>query len=343
MRTSASSLTLCATEAVIHVGDKTFPKQVKGFELIRFINSGGFAYVFQALDMRRRQTVALKFVSREIFGETINLYNFEKELRLFARLDHPNIAKYYGTIYYEDYIIVVMEFLSGGSLTEIITSNFHSIQEKTYLRWAKEILEALDYLHERNIVHRDIKPDNIIFDDLMSAKLVDFGLSTEYGYGKRCSTPCGTPFFTAPEVLQMPDYDGPKADIWSFGLTLYLLVTKDFPFPHMTQKQYIQNMHKLESLMEKRDTGVFADIIEHSLTFNPKERYTAKQLLALPVFQQAEVIPKLGVLRGSATWVAQRKTTIGHIKIHSIELQQAIRPNIIAPALRKRPVTRTPN
>ena len=340
MKTSSSALTLCSNEDVIHVGDMKFPKQVKGYELIRFINNGGFAYVFQARDIKKKQIVALKFVSREIFGEPVNLINFEKELRIFARLDHPNIAKYYGTIYFDDYIIIVMEYLSGGPLTEIVACNFNIIQPQTYLRWGKEVLEALQYLHERNIVHRDIKPDNIIFDDLMRAKLVDFGLSTEYGYGKRCSTPCGTPFFTAPEIITDAHYDGPKADIWSFGVTFYLLITKTFPFPEMNQKQYINNIHNLDSLIDRSNTGMFSQILDHCLCVSPKERYTASQLLALPIFQSAEVIAVRVPLKPAQSWVSQRKQKAKSIRVSSLDI--AVRPAIITPSIKKRAVTKTP-
>ena len=326
----------------IFPGTTDIPRKIKQYELLYVIGSGSFATVFQARNVKTNQNVALKFVSRNIFGDSVNLLNFEKELRLFGRLDHPNIAKSYETIFIDNYIIIVMEFLCGGKLTHYITGHDTDIKQTTLIRWTKEILEALNYIHTRGIVHRDIKPDNIVFDGEMRAKLVDFGLSTEFG-PKRCSTPCGTPFYIAPEVVTQKEYDGPKADIWSFGITLFLLVNKTFPFPEMSQTQYLNNLYQLPKLMKKPTESCLSTVINKCLVINPEERPTAAQLLKEPIFGYAETIvpfPSKKSIPLSKSFIKERRAS-AFIRSSPSELN-IIKPQIISPNLKTRFKTKTP-
>ena len=269
------------------------PETISHYKVLAKAGEGGFSRVFQAKDLKHNRLVALKFVSREIFTDTSMLSNFEKELRIFSRLNHPNIAKYYDTIFMDNYIVVVMELLLGGRLSDNIENNMTQLPSSTVIRWTKEVLEALKYLHSKGIVHRDIKPENILFDTQMRAKLVDFGLSTEYTING-CSTACGTPFFFAPEMVTNSRYDPTKSDIWSFGVTMYNLVTKRFPFADMTPAQYISNVHKLDKLMIFSYKGPLADVLKDALKTDPNERKSAAELLSNTVFKKAEILlPKL--------------------------------------------------
>ena len=323
-------------------GTEDIPRKIKNYELLYEIGSGSFATVYQARNIKTNESVALKFVSRSIFGDSVNLLNFEKELRLIERLEHPNIVKYYETIFIDNYIIIVMELLIGGKLTHYVGPHGADIKQTTLIRWTKEILEALQYIHSRGIVHRDIKPDNIVFDGEMRAKLVDFGLSTEFG-PKRCSTPCGTPFYIAPEVITSQEYDGPKADLWSFGVTLFLLINRTFPFPEMSQTQYLNSLYKLPKLMRKSVENCLTPIINKCLQIDPENRLTAEELLKDPIFTYAEPLVKFHQVQSiplSRSFVKERRASV---IIRSSPTELAIgKPNIIVPRLSTRFKTKTP-
>ena len=301
------------------------PKVVSHYKIFAFLGQGGFSKVYQAKDMKLNQMVAMKFVSRDIFVDQKNLMNFEKECRIFSQLNHPNIAKYYETIFLQDYIVIVMELLQGGNLLQMISNPFTHLTKDILIRWTKEVLEALKYLDDKGISHRDIKPENIVFDYNMRAKIVDFGLSSDSKV-KSCSTACGTPFYIAPEVLLDKKYDGHKADIWSFGVTFHYLYTKEFPFPEMTQSQFYMRLEHIGDYITNKCKDELKEVIDNALIVDPKQRLSAKQLLQFNIFKTCPMYPKdlsrsfVGPLSNSLKYnqAARPSTTFHRRKPHLV-------------------------
>ena len=261
------------------INQSLIPHIIKHYTLEFPIGAGSFSLVYQAKDTKNNQYVAIKIISRTIFKDMYNLINLEKELRLHERISHPNIAKYYETIFTDDFIYLVMELLPKGTLMDVIMQDHDCLFEQKLISWTKEILEALNYLHERGIAHRDLKPENIGFDIFMHAKLIDFGLSTEYRDSDRCTTPCGTPYFIAPEIMLNSSYNAMKTDVWAFGMTLYVLINKKFPFPMMSSKRYLDALSELDSLLDKNYHGPFESLLSSSLVIDPEQRKSVPELL----------------------------------------------------------------
>lgn len=138
------------------------------------IGSGGFSSVYLASNCKTHQKYAIKCIERKSAQQLGLLQYVENELRIYSRLNHPNIAKCYDIVYTEDFIMIVMEFMENGDMQFLINSN-HLFRQSDQIRIAIEILEALQYLHSRGISHRDIKPANVMFDSEFHAKLIDFG------------------------------------------------------------------------------------------------------------------------------------------------------------------------
>ena len=321
------------------------PFTIKHYSLNLLIGCGAFSQVYQAIDKKNGQHVAIKVISREIFQQEANLINLEKELRILERIDHPSITKYIETIFTEDYIYIVMEFLTNGTLADLLRGNFALISEHTKIRWIKEVLEGLQYLHRRGIAHRDLKPDNIAFDSNMRAKLIDFGLSTESSQKMRSTTPCGTPFFTAPEVILGTSYNAVKADIWSFGMTLYIMINQRFPFPDMTQKRYINQLHKLRSVMDNDYNGKFATLLQRSLVIDPHLRGSVDDLLKDPIFLNAEDLSYVYLPFNKPTNLLQKHQSKKKIPImvKSTSMDaSAFKPHIFVPTVHSRYINRTP-
>ena len=306
------------------------PFTLKNYTVNFNLGFGAFSSVLQGINNKTKKQVAIKAISRSIFSDEGNLINLEKELRIFERINHESIAQYYETIFTDEYIFVVMELLPNGTLSNIIREGLNFISEYTLIRWAKEILEALQYLHERNIAHRDLKPDNIAFDNEMQAKLIDFGLSTEFHGQKRSTTPCGTPYFTAPEVILSESYDATKADIWSFGMTLYVLLNRRFPFEEMSPRKYFSQLKDLDSLLDHSYTGLLSRVLYKALCTDPNKRSSAADLLKDPVFAKAEDI---SFLRTSAKKAIIPKARLGnHLRTKSNSLnERTFKPQLAIP------------
>ena len=201
------------------------PSSVGRYRILRQIGKGGFAVVVQAVDTKTNQFVAIKIVSRQEIQRQNNMIYLENELRLCSRFDHPSIVKVFDIIYEEDIIMIVMEYFHNGDLQSLISQGI-LLSFDECVRISYKILDALAYLHKRGICHRDIKPGNILFDDSFNPKLIDFGLAKENA--DVLSTYCGTLWYIAPEIVKNSEYDGRKADIWAFGVTLHLLSTGCF-------------------------------------------------------------------------------------------------------------------
>lgn len=266
------------------------PAIVGHYKTLYMIGKGPFSMVYHGCDTRNDRVVALKFISRKDIADNYALGFVERELRISQRLSHKNVVKIYETIYTDEYIIIVMEYLRCGTITSLTRYSVNKLMDESYLRWGKDILEGLQYLHERNISHHDIKPDNIGFDDDMNAKIFDFGLCEEcFLEKKNCKYSCGTGFFVAPEVVTEKEYDGSKADIWSFGITFHYMVTGELPFiKNITHDQFIDSCPDIMPLITSKCEGIMKTIVDRTLIQDPRKRPSAKELLQSGLFNGAE-------------------------------------------------------
>ena len=308
--------------------NSAIPATLGPYKVLFKIGDGAFSTVYHGIDNRTGKVVALKFVDRKSLINMNLLSCFERELRITERLSHKSIVACYDTIFTDKYIVIVMENLRSGTLTSFKQYSTVNLTASTYLRWGKEILEGLQYLHERGVSHHDIKPDNIGFDDNMHAKIFDFGLCEDSMFDKstiKCGNACGTPYFFAPEVMTCDEYDGAKSDIWSFGVTFYYMVTGRLPYPNMSYNEFIENTDKIESMLEIRCGGVFEKIVRMALVADPKKRPSAKEMLESGLFNNAEIIPDQPFYEKDLRQIKKLNTLNAQIQ------RRASRPSIVMP------------
>ncbi len=154
------------------------------------------------------------------------------------RINHPNIAKLFDVIETETQVVLVMEYISGGSTHGYLKSKPNRrIDENSARKIFSQLISALYYLHSKCIAHRDIKLENVMLDHHRNVKLIDFGFSTQIPNTQKVKLFCGTPSYMAPEIVQKIEFCGPPTDIYAAGVLLFAFFCGCFPFKGANDKE----------------------------------------------------------------------------------------------------------
>ena len=220
---------------------------------IEIIGAGAFGLVVNVIEIKTGQKMAVKIINKNNVNYNNDVDYLNNEVHILNILDNPRIMKIYDILDNHHYFFIFMELIEGGNLKDLIIkrymdNNIYLFRDSECAQIMKGILEALNYLHKKNIIHRDIKPENILFknkDDLSSVILCDFGLAYQLNeYENSISGSCGTTIYMAPEILLKKNYDS-LADSFSAGIVLYILCSGGMhPFykKGTSQKDYIDQI-----------------------------------------------------------------------------------------------------
>lgn len=261
-------------------------QKIHSYEIIAHLGKGGMGNVYKATDTMLGRDVALKMLHPQLTMESQFLERFKKEARVLAQLLHPNIAVIYNFIEQDNNHFMVMEFVEGTNLDDLL-KKYGALPAAFVVPVFIQVLEGLQHAHKKNIFHRDIKPANIMLTPDDTVKLMDFGIAKVAGEQKmtQVNKIVGTVEFMAPELIQGKDASA-ASDIYATGVTLYELLTgrlpiegdTDFNLMHAILKQKIIQPGKFNATIPK----VLGDIIMKALDKNPANRYTDAK-----AFQQA--------------------------------------------------------
>lgn len=209
---------------------------VGGYKLIRLLGEGGMGEVWQAYEERADRLVALKFIQPLLLRDPRNRVRFANEAKTLGKLDHDRVVPLYAVIEEGEHFAFVLRFIDGGSLADRIDSQF-PLPQSFLLSSAREILGALGDAHSRGIIHRDMKPQNILVDRQDRSFLTDFGIaiSDTQERATRGESAIGTPHYMSPEQIARPRdiaiaKGGHRTDIYSYGIVLYEMLTGQVPF-----------------------------------------------------------------------------------------------------------------
>ncbi|KAJ4319904.1 serine/threonine-protein kinase gin4 [Neodidymelliopsis sp. IMI 364377] len=252
-------------------------------------------------------------------------FGLEREICIMKLLDHPNIVRLYDIWENRDELYLIMEYVEGGELFSYIHEQGGLI-EIHVVHIFRQIIAALIYCHRISIHHRDLKPENILLDrETMTVKLVDFGMAALQPTGKKLTTPCGSPHYAAPEVIKSKSYDGAKADVWSCGVILYVLLTGTPPFNYSGDdgdlKHLFKAIEKGEYDLPDSLSHEAADLIERILIPDPKRRVGLEDIWNHPfllkyskelnfVGENTSANNWTGPLPSIASWETLERTTI---------------------------------
>ncbi|KAG5045133.1 CBL-interacting serine/threonine-protein kinase 5 isoform X1 [Glycine max] len=203
------------------------------YEMGRLLGKGTFAKVYYGKQISTGENVAIKVINKEQVRKEGMMEQIKREISVMRLVRHPNVVEIKEVMATKTKIFFVMEYVRGGELFAKISKG--KLKEDLARKYFQQLISAVDYCHSRGVSHRDLKPENLLLDEDENLKISDFGLSAlpeQLRYDGLLHTQCGTPAYVAPEVLRKKGYDGSKADIWSCGVVLYVLLAGFLPFQH---------------------------------------------------------------------------------------------------------------
>ncbi|XP_066582377.1 calcium/calmodulin-dependent protein kinase type 1 isoform X2 [Prorops nasuta] len=264
---------------------KESPSVDEKYILKELLGTGAFSEVRLAESKEKPgQMFAVKIIDKKALkGKEDSL---ENEIKVLRRLTHPNIVQLLETFEDKHKVYLVMELVTGGELFDRIVEK-GSYTEKDASDLIRQVLEAVDYMHEQGVVHRDLKPENLLYyspDEDSKIMISDFGLSKMEDSGIM-ATACGTPGYVAPEVLAQKPY-GKAVDVWSIGVISYILLCGYPPFYDENDAnlfaQILKGEFEFDSPYWDDISDSAKDFINKLMCVNVEERYTCKQALAHP-------------------------------------------------------------
>ncbi|KAM5268853.1 serine/threonine-protein kinase MARK2-like [Hipposideros larvatus] len=246
------------------------------YVLLNTIGAGSQAKVKRGEHLPTGTQVAVKVIQRPsvIIGGHRPILT---EARCMARLRHPNVVQLFEIINTQGHLFITMEYIGGGNLLDYIHTHGRMMEGEARDAF-RQLVSAVEYCHEKGVIHLDIKPKNVLFSTDRKVKLTDFGISELYD-GNKLNAFCGTPSYMAPEIIQMEAYDGPPADVWSLGVVLYHMVTGHTPFHSKDFGELARQITKGEYTVPHDISIQLQILLSHLITVDPMKRSTLLQVM----------------------------------------------------------------
>ncbi|KPP71195.1 serine/threonine-protein kinase MARK2-like [Scleropages formosus] len=245
------------------------------YRLLKTIGKGNFAKVKLARHVLTGKEVAVKIIDKTQLNSS-SLQKLFREVRIMKLLNHPNIVKLFEVIETEKTLYLVMEYASGGEVFDYLVAHGR-MKEKEARAKFRQIVSAVQYCHQKCIVHRDLKAENLLLDADMNIKIADFGFSNEFTLGNKLDTFCGSPPYAAPELFQGKKYDGPEVDVWSLGVILYTLVSGSLPFDGQNLKELRERVLRGKYRIPFYMSTDCENLLKKFLILNPTKRGSLEQ------------------------------------------------------------------
>jgi len=322
--------------------------EIPGYNIIERIGSGGMASVYHAIQHTFQRDVALKVLRQDLGSDEKYSERFVQESLIIAKLHHSHIVQVYDVGQYNRLYYVAMEYLSGRNLSELM--RLQRIDRSKAVRIFSQIASALDYSHQKGIVHRDVKPDNIMFREDGAAVLTDFGIAKDTDAAMELTqtgTIMGTPKYMSPEQIRGGEVS-PSSDLYSLGVVFYQMLTGAVPYSGSTLVE-VAVKHLNEPIPTLPDSlSHLQPIFDRILAKKPEERYKrGKEILQdlskvehqsihalLDADDEAELLNDTGEIKGPVVSEPTKENTItNHDGVTLLSLE-GIEPGVDATTIR---------
>ncbi|XP_059211593.1 serine/threonine-protein kinase MARK2 isoform X6 [Centropristis striata] len=270
-----SSMPRCRNSVATTTSDDQ--PHIGNYRLLKTIGKGNFAKVKLARHVLTGKEVAVKIIDKTQLNSS-SLQKLFREVRIMKMLNHPNIVKLFEVIETEKTLYLVMEYASGGEVFDYLVAHGR-MKEKEARAKFRQIVSAVQYCHQKCIVHRDLKAENLLLDADMNIKIADFGFSNEFTLGNKLDTFCGSPPYAAPELFQGKKYDGPEVDVWSLGVILYTLVSGSLPFDGQNLKELRERVLRGKYRIPFYMSTDCENLLKKFLILNPSKRGSLEQIM----------------------------------------------------------------
>ncbi|XP_074575999.1 CBL-interacting protein kinase 23-like [Curcuma longa] len=268
--------------------------RVGKYELGRTLGEGTFAKVKFAKDVETGESVAIKIFDKDKILRHKMVGQIKREISTMKLIRHPNVVRMHEVIASKTKIYLVLEFVDGGELFDKIARN-GKLKENEARKYFQQLINAVDYCHSRGVFHRDLKPENLLLDATGVLKISDFGLSAlpqQVREDGMLYTTCGTPNYVAPEVIKDKGYDGAKADIWSCGVILFVLMAGYLPFEETNLASLYKKIFKAAFSCPNWFSTSAKKLIKRILDPNPQTRITIPQIIENEWFKKGYQPPQ---------------------------------------------------
>lgn len=267
--------------------EETNNTYLPGYSLSRVVGEGGFCQVKLGVHYVSRRKVAVKIIDKAKLSDPNEQKRVYREIKVLKRLRHECVIKIFEVIDTPLSTFLVMEYAPNGSLLDYVRAR-KRLHETEACYFFQQVVAGLSYCHGREVVHRDVKLENILLDGNNGLKIIDFGLSALFQPGKRLRVHCGSPSYAAPEIVSKDYYEGPPVDVWSLGVVLFAMVCGYLPFHSSSGNK--------QELCQKIISGQYTapdwlsssarDLLSQMLTVDPNKRISFADVWSHPWVSQ---------------------------------------------------------
>lgn len=319
------------------MADDLLGQQLDEYRLLALLGKGGMARVYLGLDVRLKRYVSIKVIDPPFRSDPGYVQRFEREAQAVARLEHPHIVRLYRYGQADGLLYMAMQYVEGADLESLLSTYRHNDQlilPTEARRIVGEVCQALDYAHARGVVHRDVKPGNILVDSQGHAYLTDFGLAL-FAEPVAGEEHFGTPQYMAPEQVISPSGALPESDLYALGIVLYEMFTGQLPFdgePMQVAASQVNDAPRAPRRIRPEISPALEALILKALAKDPRDRFQSGAELAQALDRALQAAP--------ATPVTPPYLTMGERV--TAELQRQPGPPAGAPTAARRRVSPPP-
>eukprot|EP00435_Cladocopium_sp_Y103_P034265 s2142_g8.t2 len=257
--------------------DSELPKSVRDYVLGGTLATGGYGRVVLATHSATGEKAAVKVMMKSEKNET--------EVAILKQVQIPHIVRCLEFVQLQDYDFLVMEFASGGDMFDYLSGKGH-IKEPEACHFFHQLMAGVEQVHSMDVVHRDIKLENLLLDGRRNVKIADFGCSTRFRRGQTFTERCGTLNYVAPEMIAGDGYVPPQCDLWSCGVALFLLLCGNFPFEEARKRALFRKILMADYKTPKYISESAADLIANLLKTDPELRFDVPAVRAHTWYRQ---------------------------------------------------------